>query len=396
MRIGLVCAHSGSPGQPSVGIHQHVDRVAVELAGRGHEVRVYLRRDDPRAPRLREDLAYRVEWVPIGPPEPTPTAELVAHVPDLGQWLARRWSKEWIPEVVHGHFWIGGLAAANAVRHTDIPIVQTFHSLGTEQSRRLGAGYPGPRMRIPLELALSRVVDHTVAFCTDEVAELTRMGLNRASVIVIPGGVDLDRFTPDGKTALPRDDRLRILSVGTLSPGHGLEDLIQALRFTGDAELVIVGGPPPGELDGSGEARVLRNLAERYGVTDRVRLVGGVPHEELPDWYRSADVVACTTRYAPVGRVGLEAMACGVPVVGYPLGGIADIVVDEVTGRLVPPGDPRTLGLTLRRLLTDDAERFAYGHAAVDRVRCSYTWERTAGALERLYERILARRGVIA
>jgi glycosyltransferase involved in cell wall biosynthesis len=74
------------------------------------------------------------------------------------------------------------------------------------------------------------------------------------------------------------------------------------------------------------------------------------------------------------------------------MGGIADTVVDEVTGRLVPPGDVRGLGITLRRLLAADAERFAYGHAAVDRVRCSYTWDRTASALERLYERVVSRR----
>jgi glycosyltransferase involved in cell wall biosynthesis len=85
-------------------------------------------------------------------------------------------------------------------------------------------------------------------------------------------------------------------------------------------------------------------------------------------------------------------MACGVPVVGYALGGVPDTVVDEVTGRLVPPGDVRGLGMTLRRLLADDAERFAYGHAAVDRARSSYTWDRMAGTLERLYERVVSRR----
>jgi glycosyltransferase involved in cell wall biosynthesis len=112
----------------------------------------------------------------------------------------------------------------------------------------------------------------------------------------------------------------------------------------------------------------------------------------MATWYRSADVVACTPHYSSAGRVSLEAMACGVPVVGYAMGGIADAVVDEVTGKLVPPGDIRTLGVTLRRLLADNAGRFAYGHAAVDRVRCTYTWERTAGALERLYERVVGRR----
>ncbi|MEU6075551.1 glycosyltransferase [Micromonospora sp. NPDC047074] len=393
MHVGLVCAHAGPPNRNdglTVGTHQHIARVATELAARGHDVRVYERRDDPDLPETATVDGYRVERAPIGPAAPLPTAELVPLVAAFGAWLADRWS-DWRPEVVHGHYWVGGLAAAHAVRETDIPVVQTFHSLGVEQLRHLGQQYSGPGERIPLERALTRAVDIAVAQCNDEVDELTRMGLQRASVAMVPAGVDTAQFHPDGEAA-PRDQRARILSVGGLSPGHGQEDLIRALRMLGDAELVIAGGPPVEQLANHAEASRLRELAERNGVADQVKLVGAVPHDQMATWYRSADVVACTPHYSSAGRVSLEAMACGVPVVGYAMGGIADAVVDEVTGRLVPPGDVRTLGMTLRRLLADNAGRFAYGHAAVDRVRCSYTWERTAGALERLYERVVSRR----
>ncbi|MFI0792238.1 glycosyltransferase [Micromonospora rubida] len=394
MRVGLVCAHSG-PSRPIdgpvVGTREHIARVAAELAGRGHDVHVYERRDDPALPATLELDGYRVERAAIGPAAPTPTAELVSHVAEFGRWLADRWSGEWTPDVVHGHYWVGGLAAAQAVRETDIPVVQTFHSLGVEQLRHLGPQYDGPGTRIPLERALTRAVDIAVAQCNDEVDELTRMGLQRTSVAMVPAGVDTEQFHPDGEAA-PRDQRHRILSVGGLSAGHGQEDLIRAMRLVGDAELVIAGGPPVDQLTHHVEARRLRELAERTGVADQVKLVGAVPHDQMATWYRSADVVACTPHYSSAGRVSLEAMACGVPVVGYGMGGIADAVVDEVTGKLVPPGDVRALGVTLRRLLADNAGRFAYGHAAVDRVRCSYTWERTAGALERLYERVVGRR----
>ena len=394
MRVGLVCAHAGPPigaDGPTVGTHQHIARVAAELAVRGHDVRVYERRDDPGLPATVTVDGYLLERVPVGPPTALPTAELVPHVPAFGAWLADRWAGDWCPEVVHGHYWVGGLAAAHAVRETDIPVVQTFHSLGVEQLRHLGQQYDGPGERIPLERALTRAVDIAVAQCNDEVDDLTRMGLQRASVAMVPTGVDIAQFHPDGEAA-PRDQRARILSVGGLAPGHGQEDLIRALRLVGDAELVIAGGPPAGQLADHAEARRLRELAEQNGVAEQVKLVGAVPHDQMATWYRSADVVACTPRYSSAGRVSLEAMACGVPVVGYAMGGIADAVVDEVTGRLVPPGDVRMLGMTLRRLLADNAGRFAYGHAAVDRVRCSYTWERTAGALERLYERVVTRR----
>lgn len=395
MRVGLVCAHSSPPGpsdRPTPGTRQHVARVAAELTIRGNEVRVYDRRDDPDAPDLAtEPPGYRVERVSAGPAAPLPTRQILPHVADFSNALADRWSGDWMPDVVHGHFWIGGLAAASAARDSDAPMVQTFHSLGTEQKRHLGRAYAGPGERIPLERALTRAVDLAVAQSSDEVDELTRMGLQRASVAVVPSGVDTDSFNPEGDVA-PRERRLRILSVSRLEPGHGQQDVIQALRLVGDAELVIAGGPPRSSLARHAEARRLREFAEQAGVGDQVTFVGAVPHEQMPAWYRSADVVACTPHYASSGRVPREAMGCGVPVVGYALGGVADTVVDEVTGRLVQLGDVRTLGITLRRLLADDAQRFAYGHAAVDRVRCSYTWDRTAGALERLYERVVRRR----
>ncbi|SCL19050.1 Glycosyltransferase involved in cell wall bisynthesis [Micromonospora nigra] len=394
MRVGLVCAHAAAPRHadgPAVGTREHIARVAAELAGRGHDVRVYERRDAPDLPETAVVDGYRIERVPVGPVAPVPTAELVPHLADFGRWLADRWAADWAPEVVHGHYWPGGLAAAQAVRETDIPVVQTFHSLGVEQLRHLGADYQGPDTRIPLERALTRVVDIAVAQCNDEVDELTRMGLQRTSVAMVPTGVDTAQFQPDGEAA-PREQRPRILSVGGLSRGHGHEDLVHAMRLVGDAELVIAGGPPVEQLASHAEFRRLRELAERTGVAEQVQLVGAVPHDQMATWYRSADVVACTPHYASAGRVSLEAMACGVPVVGYAMGGIADAVVDEVTGRLLAPGDVRTLGVTLRRLLADNAGRFAYGHAAVDRVRCSYTWERTANALERLYERVVGRR----
>ncbi|MEU3112570.1 glycosyltransferase [Micromonospora chalcea] len=392
MRVGLVCAHAGSSTDgPTVGTQEHIARVAAELAARGHDVRVYERRAAAAQPALTELDGYRVERVPVGPPDVLSTAELVPFVAEYGRWLAGQWAGDWTPDVVHGHYWVGGLAAAHAVRATDIPVVQTFHSLGVEQLRHLGPRYGGPGERIPLERALTRAVDVAVAQCNDEVDELTRMGLQRTSVAMVPTGVDTGQFHPDGEAA-PRDQRARILSVGGLAPGHGQDDLIRAMRLVGDAELVIAGGPPAERLDGHAEARRLRELAERAGVAEQVKLVGAVPHDQMATWYRSADVVACTPHYASAGRVSLEAMACGVPVVGYAMGGIADAVVDEVTGKLVPPGDVRTLGVTLRRLLSDNAGRFAYGHAAVDRVRCSYTWERTAAALERLYERVIGRR----
>jgi D-inositol-3-phosphate glycosyltransferase len=190
--------------------------------------------------------------------------------------------------------------------------------------------------------------------------------------------VDTARFSPDGPAA-PRTPGLkRILTVGRLVERKGFADLISALPLVPGAELVIAGGPPE-------NAGKLQHLARRCKVADRVRLIGAVQPADMPSWYRSADVVAAAPWYEPFGLTPLEAMACGVPVVGTAVGGLIDTVVDGVTGDLVPPHDPKSLAHALRRLLGDDMRRMSYGAAAVERAAVSYSWQRVATRLTAVY-----------
>jgi glycosyltransferase involved in cell wall biosynthesis len=157
------------------------------------------------------------------------------------------------------------------------------------------------------------------------------------------------------------------------------------MRLVPDAECVIVGGPPAAGLDADAQARRLQAVADSSGVADRVRLVGAVPKEEMPAWYRSADILVAAPWYEPFGLTPLEAMACGVPVVASAVGGLTDTVVDGRTGDLVPPRDPVALGTAIQRLLDDQVRRFAYATAALERVRQCYTWPCAAAALEGVY-----------
>jgi D-inositol-3-phosphate glycosyltransferase len=149
--------------------------------------------------------------------------------------------------------------------------------------------------------------------------------------------------------------------------------------------VLIVGGPPPAQLKEDPQARRLQALAESCEVADRVRLVGAVPREEMPRWYRSADVLVAAPWYEPFGLTPLEAMACGVPVVGTAVGGLKDTVIEGLTGDLVPPRDARALGTAVRRLLNDPVRRLAYGTAALDRARQCYSWKRAASQLSAVY-----------
>jgi D-inositol-3-phosphate glycosyltransferase len=158
----------------------------------------------------------------------------------------------------------------------------------------------------------------------------------------------------------------------------GYADLIHALPLVPGAELVIAGGPPE-------NATKLQQLAQRCKVADRVRLIGAVQPADMPCWYRSADVVAAAPWYEPFGLTPLEAMACGIPVVGTAVGGLIDTVVDGVTGDLVAPHNPKALARALRRLLGDEMRRMSYAAAAVERATVSYSWQRIASRLTAVY-----------
>ncbi len=396
MRIAMISEHA-SPlallgGVDAGGQNQHVAELSAALAEDGHEVRIYTRRTDPAAPAevtLRPGVV--VEHVPAGPAQPLPKDELLPYLGIFGEWLLGRWKEgAWVPDVVHAHFWMSGLAALTARSRFPVPVVVTYHALGRVKRRHQGPADTSPRQRIGYERVLGRQADAVVAQCSDELDEMIMLGVPRERVHLIPSGVDSDHFTPHGP-AVRRGSAARILCVGRLVERKGYADAILAVAAVPGAECVIVGGPPAAELDGDPVAGKLRKLASSVGVAERVRLVGGVSRAELPGWYRSADVLACPAWYEPFGLTPLEAMACGTPVVAYAVGGFTDTVVDGVTGHLVPPRDYRTLATTLRKLLREPSRLMAYGTAAVDRARSCYSWRRTADQLGRLYTSIAGR-----
>ena len=397
MRIDLVSEHA-SPlaaigGVDAGGQNVHVAALAAGLARRGHEVTVHTRRDDEALPEqvVTQD-GYNVVHVPAGPARAVPKDDLLPHMKAFARHLRRRWTAA-PPDLVHAHFWMSGLAsvaAADALPRP-VPVVQTFHALGSVKKRHQGAADTSPPDRIELERELCRDVGHVVATCTDEVFELRRLGLTSDRVSIVPCGVDTSVFTPRGPVA-PRSERPRLLVLGRLVERKGQDDAVRALSAVPEAELVVVGGPPADELDADPEVRRLRAVAARAGVADRLVFTGAVARADVPSWVRSADVVLAVPWYEPFGITPLEAMACGRPVVATAVGGLVDSVADGVTGDLVPPRDPERLGAVLAALLADPDRRAAYGAAGTARVRARYRWSRVVADTEAVYRQVLATR----
>jgi D-inositol-3-phosphate glycosyltransferase len=378
-------------GVDAGGQNVHVAALATALGREGVEVVVHTRRDDAALPR-RVPLAPRVwvEHVDAGPPESVPKDDLLPYMDDFAEELAGAWSRE-RPDIVHSHFWMSGRASLPAAEPLCIPVVHTFHALGVVKQRHQGAKDTSPAERIAVEREIVRRSDGVVATCSDEVFELVRLGGELRRISVVPCGVDVKLFRPDGP-AEPRTPGLhRLVVVSRLIERKGIGNVIEALASLPGAELVVAGGGDAKHLSEDAEARRLLALGERLGVADRVALRGRLEREELPKLLRSADAVVCVPWYEPFGIVPLEAMACGVPVVASAVGGLVDTVVDGVTGVHVPPRCPDRVAEVLRALLGSPSFRARLGAAGVRRARSRFSWERVAAGTLDAYARVLDR-----
>ena len=402
MKIALISEHA-SPlavlgGVDAGGQNVHVNALARHLGQRGHDVCVYTRRDDESlAERVHLAPGVTVVHVPAGPPRRMPKDELLPFMPEFGRWLEHDWRARGLPDVAHAHFWMSGLATVQAARALGVPVAQTFHALGTVKQRHQGVDDTSPADRIDLERQLAWQVDRIIATCSDEVAELGAMGAPVHRARVVPCGVDTALFRPgnDAHEVLEADAfgdvgaragkrPARLLVVGRLVPRKGCDTVIRALADIPEAELTIAGGPDEGHIQEDPEAQRLLEVAREAGVADRVRLIGGIAHDEMPQLYRCADVVLSTPWYEPFGITPLEAAACGRPLVGHAVGGLLDSVVDGQTGRLVEPGDPGALARVVRELLADPAARARMGAEARRRALQRFDWSIVAASTEQI------------
>jgi glycosyltransferase involved in cell wall biosynthesis len=392
MDVAMLSEHA-SPlatlgGVDAGGQNVHVAMLARALADRGHRVTVYTRRDSAALPdRVPFAPGVAVEHLVAGPPAPLPKDEIWPHVGELAASLRSALTAA-PAEVVHAHFWMSGKACVDATRGLGIPVVQTFHALGTVKRRWQGPADTSPAPRIRVETMVARSAAGVIATCADEVAELEAMGVDPRRVSIVPSGVDTDSFSPQGPAAA-RTDVPRLLVIGRLVARKGLGDVLAALTRLPRVELVVVGGPDAGELASDPAAAAVVEQAVQLGVADRVRLVGRADRGEVSAWIRSADVVVCAPWYEPFGIVPLEAMACGVPVVGTAVGGLVDTVVDGITGLLVPPRCPERLAAAVGALLDDPGLRARMGAAGRARVAAGYDWPEIARKTETEYLRFI-------
>ena len=398
LRVAILSVHTcplaALGGKETGGMNVYVRATARELGRMGVHVDVFTRSQNPGIRRVVElGTGARVIHLPAGPEAPMAREVVHRHLPEFVDGVeAHRRAEGLEYDLIHGHYWLSGVAGLALRESWGVPLVQMFHTLGRlKNSVAKTPAEVEPEIRLSEEDRIVRLADRVVAANVVERAHLAwYYGASTDRIAVIPCGVDTELFRPMPQVeakrllALPPDPLL--LYVGRLQPIKGLETLLDAMTaLDGAAQLLIVGGDQ--DEPENGHADYLRERVSVLGLRERVSFLGAQPQERLRLFYAAADATVMPSYYESFGMVALEAMACGSPVIASRVGGLTTTVRDGVTGFLVPEGDAGALAERVALLLEDRGRRALLGREA-QRWAAEHRWPCVAEAVCRLYSEL--------
>ena len=360
-------------------MNRHVEALAEEFLGRGHDVRVLAPVDPPgrlsralhRAPA--EDLQLPDYLIPLGRTMgfgANGSVSNLAPFPAGGVVAPRRLVRSGEFDVIHVHEPVVPLVGWNATLGARDPVVGTFHTYSTKPVPNHIANAVGARRmlnRLAARIAVS------------EAAAWTGRRWFGGEYTIVPNGVDVDAAPEEPK---PAGSELRILFVGRSEERKGLPILLTA--FNALVEHV----PCRLTVIGADREEVLRYIADP-DLLRFIDLPGRVSREDLWKELHRADLLCAPSLSGEsFGMVLTEAFAAGTPVIASAIAGYSDVVSDGVDGLLVPPGDPQRLAEELQRVHYEPERLQAMGEAA-RRSAQRYAWPRVADQVTAVYERAI-------
>lgn len=412
LRIAMLSVHTCPlamlGGKKTGGMNVYVRDLSRALGRLGIQVDVFTRSQDDCVPYVNHDLGFggRVIHIPAGPEKPIPVAEVEQYTDEFITGVLQFAQAEGIRyDLIHSHYWLSGLVAEGLRRvwGTHIPIVQMFHTLGHMKNRiATFENERAPQARLDGEnYMIHHVADCIIAATPAEQAQLRwlyQADLNK--VVVIPPGVDLERFKPLSQAVakahlgIPIADK-NIVFAGRIEPLKGIDTLLLAVsllrdRFPEETRnlcIAIIGGDPWTDTPDAEMAR-LQALRHDLGIKDFVTFLGSKDQNELPYYYAAAEAVIMPSHYESFGLVALEAMAMGTPVIASEVGGLAFLVKDGETGFHIPARDHEALAARLFDIINNPGCRDILGQQARQYARL-YDWNRIVRQMVELYTELI-------
>ncbi|HEX4037105.1 MAG TPA: glycogen synthase [Acidobacteriaceae bacterium] len=312
-------------------------------------------------------------------------------------------------DLVHTHTWYVAMAGFLAKKLYNIPFVLTTHSLEplrAWKAEQLGSGYA---LSSWMERTAILDADAVIAVSNGTKADILRAypTIDPARIHVIYNGIDLAEYQKTADTsALVRNGvdltRPYVLFVGRITRQKGVTHLVDAIRYLpADTQVVLCAGAPD-------TPEIAAEMRQKVGEARRnhphiLWIEKMMSKPDIIQMYSHCAVFGCPSVYEPFGIINLEAMACRAPVVASATGGILEVVVDGITGTLVPfdqdpvtsfPTNPdkfaRDLAAGISALLADPAKAKQYGEAGRRRVEEKFSWSAIAAQTIDLYQQLIS------
>lgn len=373
------------PGQGDAGgLNVYVTNVARVLRSRGHSPAIFTA-DWPAGLASPATLPEGTEVHHIDIPA-TSKNDMPQHREAAARALARHPVYQQA-DAVWAHYWISALVALDArtlqppsPTPNPAPIAVSFHTIGAVKNHDTGTDRE-PDLRLQTEAWIARNANLLVANTQAEAQAMRRFLSPAARIVVAQPGVNHDIFRPSPDNAqAPRPAHeagrgrgFSLLCVGRMQYIKGTDVALRALaRLRADgvpARLTMLGAG-----SGGPDTRDFEDLAANLGIADAVDFLPPVPPAELAQFYRQVDLVVVPSRSESFGIAAAEAAASGACVLASRVGGLPSVVIDQVTGVLVAPGDAQELARAAAELLADPARRARLGAAASEHAR-AFTWE---------------------
>lgn len=370
MKIGLVSPYDYSfPG----GVANHISHLACYFDQWGHKVKII-------APSLKDSQHYyNGDVKKVGRPVPIPWGGSIARIP-ISPWLPTQMKKilrEENFDILHLHEPFTPMVSVSALAQSQGITVGTFHACHNK-SRSYATFKPLLKRLIKRLHGKITVSQPALDFISRYLPGEYR---------IIPNGIDIQRFTPDGPVRKEfSDDKLNIVFVGRLEKRKGLNYLLRACAKVKQQfshfRLIVVG---PGTRLRPGYEEMVRELSLDHNVV----FTGFASNEELPEYYRTADIFcAPATGGESFGIVLLEAMSCSKPVIASSIAGYASVLTHTEEGLLVPPKDVDSLAQALLTLLNDSSLRERMGEKGKLHAQ-KFSWENVCRQVMDYYVELL-------
>lgn len=400
MKIAYLCADRGIPVLGDKGASVHIREFVSALSALGHEVTLLCAKQGAGNPcppinlielppdETADDVAQEAERLGLGQECDDRLLQR-----ELGKLACDRRLSERVldalddagvlPDLVYERYALFHRAGGQVAAALDIPrVLEVNAPLAEEQERFRGLHLKALAHETEAE-TLCRS-DHIIAVSAAVRDHALSRGAAPERVTVLPNGVDTRRFHPevDGRLVRQRyglGERPVIGFIGSLKPWHGLDFLVDAfhdvLARRSDAALLVVGeGPALSDL---------REQLVRDGLQERMFLTGRIPHADIPGHLAAMDITVAPYSnsqkgfyFSPLKVV--ESMSSGRPVIAPRLGQLTELIQDEVTGLLYPPGDRAAFVEKLLGLLGDRERLQTMSRAAAAAARTDFGWDRTA------------------